>query len=371
MKSYTKYIAAGIILFASFVATPVVAANGLFDINARKIQLAKPAYAAARQACMAVGMKNAEGAAPEPIAGFSSTEAYGSDKRAHPFVWKVMILSGRVMTNDATSATELIALLDTWASARALEKTEVSHDAYYALKRTMLPTIVAYNIVQDKMEVEQKKRVKAWLNRLVRRTDKKFNGVVDRNNHRYLADSVLMVWGNIISDNALYNKGKSRFMTALKDARADGTLPLETRRGARANWYMRHAATSLTVMAEAARMRGDNLYAANVNGNTLDTINAAMMNGINAPASILSYASENYIPGPSDDYIAQDDGILNNRGNGRHYLAYLEAYVKYSRDEFTRARAIALLNRHAANERPLIDEYLGGNGTCFYWEPRS
>lgn len=370
MKHMKNYAIAALLSVTALTASPALAANGLFDVNARKAQLATPAFAAARKACMGVGLKRAEDPAPAVVAGFGSTEGYGSDKSALPFVWKVMILSARAMADDAASTTELVTLLDTWATARALEKTEVSHDAYYALKRTMLPTIVAYNIVENNMTVEQKKRIKPWLNRLVRRVDKKFNGVVDRNNHRYLADSVLMVWGNIISDNALYAKGKERFMIALKDAREDGTLPLETRRGARANWYMRHAATSLTVMAEASRMRGDNFYAANVDGNTLDTISDAMMNGIHAPASIMSYASENYIPGPSDDYINQDDGILNNRGNGRHYLAYLEAYVKYSRDEFTRARATALLNTHAANERPLIDEYLGGNATCFYWEPK-
>ena len=58
----------------------------------------------------------------------------------------------------------------------------------------------------------------------------KFDGDVDHNNHRYLADSVLMAWGAYTGDQKFYDIGEKGFMRALGDARADGSLPLETRR---------------------------------------------------------------------------------------------------------------------------------------------
>ena len=40
----------------------------------------------------------------------------------------------------------------------------------------------------------------------------------------------------------------------------EGALPLETRRGARALWYIRQAITDLSVIAEIYERNGDDLY---------------------------------------------------------------------------------------------------------------
>ena len=83
------------------------------------------------------------------------------------------------------------ALLARFAAAKAFASTEVEHDAYFALKRTLLPTVVTYAILRDGFDAPTRAAVEAWLDPLVRAVDRKFDGDVDVNNHRYLADAVL------------------------------------------------------------------------------------------------------------------------------------------------------------------------------------
>ena len=208
-----------------------------------------------------------------------------------------------------------------------------------------------------------------WLDCLVRRVDRRFDGDVDHNNHRYLADSVLMAWDAAIGDSTLYAKGIARLRTAFEQMRGDGSLPLETRSGARALWYTRQAMASFVVMAEIAALKGDDLYALSVGGRSIDTGLHFFLSAVHSPLLVTPYAVENYIPGPSEDWTRQDLSMLHTRPHGCHYLAWDEAYVARRGTTITGESLAALLDRHGVPaERPLIDEYSGGNGTCF-WMP--
>ena len=79
----------------------------------------------------------------------------------------------------------------------------------------------------------------------VKRPEDSKGPVSQLNNHRYLSDSVDMAWGALRGDDALFRQGIASFLLALAQMRADGSLPLETARGARALWYQRHAIASL------------------------------------------------------------------------------------------------------------------------------
>ncbi len=342
---------------------------GLFDVAARKAFLAQDSAADARQACLAVEADPAWGHL-EVIKGLSSTQGYGTDRSGAAYAWATMVLSGRALAGDRNAEASLKALLLKWADAGAFAQTEQVHDAYYALKRLLLPTVVAFSIIRDDLTADESKRVEAWIDPLVRRIDQTFDGDVDLNNHRYLADSVLMTWGSMIGDEALYRKGMDRFHTILSDARGDGSLPLETRRGSRSLWYMRQSLSSMTVMAEVAAGHGDDLLRETV-GDTGDrrsfaTILSFWINGLTNPIMVNAYAAENYIPGPEEDFMKTDFGFLQNRGNGRHYLAFLEALAVRQPDSYALRRSAALLAREGSDERPLIDEFIGGNATCFW-----
>lgn len=343
--------------------------QGLFDVKARKTFLAKATSSTERDACLAVDA-DPKWANIDVVKGLTTTDGYGTDPSGSQFSWAVMVLSGRALAGDKAAEEMLGKLMLKWADADAFGQTEKVHDAYYALKRVMLPTIVAYSIIRDDLSEAEQKKLVTWIDPLVRKVDQTFDGTVDYNNHRYLADSVLMTWGSLTGDQELYQKGLDRFKVILDDARADGSLPRESKRGARALWYMRQSLTSMTVIAEVAKGGQDDLFTAAVVSDgkkrSLGTVLSYWLNGITNPILVNAYSAENYIPGPEQDFMKPDMGFLENRGNGRHYLAFLEALAVQQPSNFALRRSISLLDREAASERPLIDEFVGGNATCFW-----
>ncbi|MBJ6124665.1 alginate lyase family protein [Microvirga splendida] len=339
--------------------------HGLFDVEFRRAALGQPAFTSARAACLAVP-RDPAWSSLKPVESLKATQGYGTDGAANDYAWAVMVLTGRALAGDAASEAALRDLLLTWAKSKAFANTEVEHDAYYALKRVLLPTVVAYSVLQRGLDEGQKRELFEWIDPLVRKTDRTFDGVVDRNNHRDLADSLLMTWGSVSGDETLYAKGHDRYRSILAEARNDGSLALETRRGARALWYMRQSLSSLTVMAEVAATRGTNLYDLRAKEANFDRILSYLLNGIVEPSVVMAYASENYIPGGETDARRQDLGFMTKRSHGRHYMAWTEPLVARDRTGLATKRLKALFVRNLRSDRPLIDEFVGGNATCFW-----
>jgi poly(beta-D-mannuronate) lyase len=355
---------------AAFSAAPAVAGEwkGLLDVQARAEELKTPRYASIRNACLKIAA-DGKWAKLAPVLGLSTTEGYGSDNRAEDFSWAVMVLSGRTLAGDAAARTSLTDLMLRWADVNAFAQTEQVNDAYYALKRQLLPIAVAYEILVPSLDEGKATRLKNWIDPLVRRIDREFDGDVDRNNHRVLADSVLAVWGALTGDEAMMKKGLSRYDIILSETRPDGTLELEARRGARALWYQRQTLSSMVVLAETAKGAGIDLYGqTSPEGHSLATLIGALMNGLNAPVLVAVYSAENHIPGPEKNYLKPDLGFLETRGHGRHYMAWAEAAV-IAGDSIAYQRLNSLFSRTTAKQRPLIDEFAGGNATCFWGQP--
>lgn len=357
-----------ILILSTLFVGPAIAQsqpNGVFDVEQRRAALAQPALANIRAACLAIP-REASWSALKPIDGLKATEGYGTDGAANDYAWAVMVLTGRALAGDVASEVALRDLFTTWAKANAFARTEVENDAYYALKRVLLPSVIGYSVIQRGLDDEQRRAITGWLDPLVRKVDHMFDGSVDHNNHRYLTDSVLMAWGAVTGDQALYEKGLSRYRTILSEARVDGSLPLETRRGSRALWYMRQSLASMTVMAEIAAGRGTDLYALSEGGASFDRVLSYTLNGITEPRIVLAYASENYIPGDESDFRKPDLGFLAKRAHGRHYMAWTEAVVARDRAGLATRRLKALFVHSLRNDRPLIDEFAGGNATCIW-----
>ncbi len=355
------------------LALPVTAQDrtwpGAFNVAERMKLLETPAYAPLRDACLKIATDK-KWKRLKPIAGLQATEGYGSDNQAEDFSWAVMVLSGRAVGGDRTARSALSDLMLRWAEANAFSQTEEVNDAYYALKRQLLPLTIAYSIVQPSLSPADSDKLRNWIDPLVRRIDKIFDGDVDHNNHRVLADSVLAVWGSVIADDALLQKGLSRYDTVLSETRPDGTLALEARRGARALWYQRQTLSSLTILAETARGAGIDLYGrTSSEGRSLATLIGALMNGLTAPAVVFVYSSENHIPGPEKNFLNPDLGFLTTRGHGRHYMAWTEAVVANGGKGLAYQRLAGLFRRDIVEQRPLIDEFAGGNATCFWGQP--
>jgi poly(beta-D-mannuronate) lyase len=360
-----KHVLVVLLLNLIAIGPSYAQAKGLFDVEARRATLAQPALTNVRAACLAIA-RDPAWSGLKPIEGLKTTEGYGTDGAGNDYAWAVMVLTGRSLAGDTSSEASLRDLLLNWARSKAFEKTEVESDAYYALKRVLLPTVVAYSVVQRSLDEGQRQLVAGWIDPLVCKVDRLFEGVVDHNNHRHLADSVLMAWGATIGDDALYAKGHDSYRRVLASARPDGSLALETRRGARALWYMRQSLASLTVMAEIAATRGTDLYSLRDGEATFDRVLSYLLNGITEPAVVMAYASENYIPGGEADFRRQDMGFMTKRSHGRHYMAWAEPVLARERAGLASRRLKAVFMRSLRSDRPLIDEYVGGNATCFW-----
>lgn len=353
-----------VIALALATTQSVMAKNIIFDINKRKALLSQQAYQAIRSDCLAQNVEW-DDKAPSPIKGLKSTEGYGSDNRPEELTWYVMVNGGRALAGDTKAAKDLHQTLLKWAKAGAFLDSDAEHDTYYALKRYMIPLVINYAIIAESLPAQDKQLIDQWMDKVIRPLDKKFDGDVDHNNHRYLADSTLMAWGAYRGDEKLIEIGRNGFLKALKAAKPNGALPLETRRGKRAVWYMRHALSSLVTIAEIDRQLGGSLYQTSVEGKTLATIVNYFVSAHRSPITILPDAAQNYIPGHKFDYLQQDTDYMRRRGHDRHYMAFAEAYINQPTLAAQRLRLL-MQQEQAFAQRPMIDEFVGGNGSCFY-----
>ena len=304
-----------------------------------------------------------------------SRNVYNGQQPGETFAWTMMTGAAAAFAlDDAAARRAVIGNLTRWAKGHALGqfKKVPAASMYYNLDRTLFPTIVAFSLVRDHPDFGAADRglVAAWLDRLVERRGpgrpKDPALMSSQNNHGYLGDSVTMAWGIVGGEDALFRTGVARFVGALDQMRADGSLPLETARGARALYYQRHAISSLVAIAEMAATQGYDLYRLESEDQgslrrAIDFLAAA----IDDPALVLPYAQENWNPGPLNDYLVQDLGFMAQRGHGRHYMAWTEPYAARFPDSATSRRLGDLLAEFGA-ERPLIDEFSGGNMSCFF-----
>lgn len=323
----------------------------------------------------------------EPVLSLKGKESQGSDKASQPFALQMMADSAAAFGTDNPDAVRTaLDNLRRWAQADALQdivnvgENSTNTNSVYSLKRTLVPTLVAWSLLRERPELSHKDSqvIEAWLGRLVTRADVDTGGIESRgddssisnqNNHRYLRDSVNMLWGALSGDQARYRRGVERYYIALGQMRDDGSLPLEVRRGAHALWYQRHALASLVLMAELAAVQGQDLYGVSVQGHTIHQAIKFLLDAIDNDRLVRGYAAENFHPGTDMAPDHQDLGFLKRRGE-RHYMAWVEPYIRRFPDSENAKRIIALRGGHMFDERPLIDDYSGGNLTCLFAQPQ-
>lgn len=297
---------------------------------------------------------------------------------AAPFTLTVMQQAARVLgAGDAIARRGLVELLDRWAKGRGLSKLDPSSTGeVYSLNRALLPLIASYAIVREAPEMDRarRQRIEAWLGGLVHSRPPPGGGDPDRvtsaNNHLYLHASVEMAWGALRGDDTLFRRGIAAYRRALADMRDDGSLPLETMRGARALWYQRHALASLVTIAEIAAQQGYDLYALEIDGASIHRGIGFLLEAIAEPAKVWPYAQTDFNPGTTASWREQDLTFVQRRGANRHYMAWAEAYLARFPERAESRRLLLLLRASGGDRfRPLLDDYSGGNTSCFYADP--
>jgi poly(beta-D-mannuronate) lyase len=340
--------------------------HALFDPQARREALARGEFVQAQAACLTVPRDVRWARMPLPQ-GLKGTDDPASETSSTALTWALMILAGRSLAGDAASEADLVELLRRSAIENAFSVAEPSEDSELQLKRSLVAIIVSYGVVRDRIDQPTRELVNRWLDPLVRDPDRRFAGVGSEDQQGYLSDVVSMLWGNLAGDRALYETGLQRYRAALAKARADGSLPLQARRGARAAWHHQSALASLTLLAEAAAANGDDLYGLEIDGRSLDLVVGHLVNVITAPAIGRAYAAANQDSGTAADPGVMDLSFLDRRFAGRHLMAFSEALMaRNSQKRIGQRRLEALLLSRSAAARPLIDEFSGGNATCFW-----
>lgn len=299
---------------------------------------------------------------------------------AAPFTLTVMQQAARVLgADDPVARRELVGLLDRWAKGGGLSKLDPSSTGeVYSLNRALLPLITSFAIVREAPEMDRmrRERIEAWLGGLVQSRPPPGGGDPDRvtsaNNHRYLHASVEMAWGTLRGDDTMFRRGIEAYRRALGDMRDDGSLPLETMRGARALWYQRHALASLVTIAEIAAQQGYDLYGLEIDGKSIHRGIGFLLDAIDEPAKVWPYAQTDFNPGTNKPWREQDLTFLQRRGANRHYMAWAEPYLARFPERAESSRLIRLLrDREGDRFRPLLDDYSGGNTSCFYADPKT
>lgn len=313
----------------------------------------------------------------EPITRVISPEEYGIDTRAEPFAHTVMRAAAAAFgTDDAKARHALIRLLRRWAKGRALTVFDRAQESnFYTVERTLLPVIVAWSLVRDHPDVpaEDGGLISTWIDRLIveriRPNQKPLADPLAVNNHTYLSASVDMAWGALRGDPSAFRRGIELYRLAIAQMRDDGSLPRETERGARALWYQRHAIASLVAIAEMAAVQGLDLYGYQFEGRDLHRAVAFLLAAVEDQTIVWPYAQADVNPGPSTNWMAQDLGFMRRRGHGRHYMGWAEAYMRRFPHRPEALELARLLLKWDPTPRPMVDDYSGGDTTCFYALP--
>lgn len=315
-----------------------------------------------------------------------------NDRMLTPFDWSVALYGAEAFGAVSPRAHEnFMTLVTTWARADAL--TEIADDlvgsntaVLFDLKRTLATLIPNWAIVRADPHTsdDDRKLVDKWIGRLVTLADAntgttqpRATRVVDCpgnertsncNNHRYLRDEVNIMWAALTGDDARFRKGVERVKVALRQMRPDGSLPLETERGARAVWYQNYAVAMLVTIAEVAAQQGYDLYGMETGGRSIHKAVTFLLDAIVRPPTVLEYARTNRQPGPGGADWREQDLRFTELRERWHHMAWIEAYVRRFPDHPNSIR----LHRDMPGlflDRPLISRIAGGMTSCLYATP--
>jgi poly(beta-D-mannuronate) lyase len=282
------------------------------------------------------------------------------------FSWAVMVLSSRVVGGDLDAAADLRTMLVRWANANAFSEVQISSDAYFALERTLLPVIIAFELIEDDLEKAEHEQVKTWIASRVAIVHPPSGGETP-GDHRLLTASVTAAWGAVSGDSQMLEESLAVLTKVVGTQRADGSIPYEAARGARAALYTRQTLANMFMIAEAAIRGANDVYADD------SEIADGLRRGIAYLADIVieprlasAYAAENRSPGATFDFTQADLAFLEVGRTQRDALSFLDIVSVRMTDSFGYQRLV--LADPKRDDRPLahFDEFVGGNAGCFW-----
>jgi poly(beta-D-mannuronate) lyase len=249
-----------------------------------------------------------------------------------------------------------------------------------------MTTMLAVAQVVAPMESDDRATVDAWLRGMLgrfshgMRQDGYYKGGSDgttarraAHNHATQSSIAAMSYGAWAGDDTYFRTGLEQWSITLNSMRDDGSLPIETRRGARALFYHGRTISALIQIAERARVQGIDLYGRTpANAGSIHHAVNFFLDAVLDPSIVLPYARSNKAPGPSKDYTRQD---LGGGGTLGWIAPYMTRFPNHPNTH--RLRAISgketYLTPHLASVVQNYggsNEWIGVDTRCFYAKPQ-
>ncbi|HEL4246416.1 polysaccharide lyase [Stenotrophomonas maltophilia] len=189
-------------------------------------------------------------------------------------------------TGDPAAAQCTLSWLGAWADDGAMlgQMIRVNNDQSFYMRQWMLDAVaMAYLKVHDQANPQQRAHIDPWLQKLARANLAYWdNPKRRRNNHYYWGALGVLATGLATDDEALWEAGHAAFQKGIDDIQYDGSLPLEMARGQRALHYHDYALAPLVMMAELARLHGQDGYASG--DHAIDRLARRVIEGSKDPA---------------------------------------------------------------------------------------
>lgn len=183
-----------------------------------------------------------------------------------------------------------------WAAAGALLGRMETAQAEYQRKWDLTGAALAYLKLRAHATPEQRAAIEPWLQKLADAARAFFDDPArKRNNHWYWLGLGLGAVGLATASDRHWEMARGIAADAARDITAEGTLPLEMERQARALHYHDFALEPLVLLAELARARGEDFWA--LGNGALHRLARATIDGFADPATFARLAGAPQEPG--------------------------------------------------------------------------
>ena len=362
------------------VSTPLVIKPGVVavDIRARQKTLSSDKV---KQMCIL---------SEKPIPLLNSLEApygYGLDNRYNQVSAALRSTGTACFAGNTTACRSIQTSARNWAQSFSVthpDKSNIFNDTLTINMRLLLPLLSALGIAEavSPMSTVDRKLVDPWLQNMVRNFEHGMrsegyykpasHGISSRkaaHNHAMMSSLAAMSYGAWVGDDKAFRAGLTQWDITLKSMRSDGSLPIETRRGARALFYQGRAIAALIQIAERAHVQNIDLYSrAPADEKTLHQTISFFINAVLNPERVLRYAKVNKAPGPSKNYKKQDFG-------GTSTLSWIAPYMARFPDHKNTRRLREITGKEsylaprvlaAVKTNGVSAEWIGIDARCFY-----
>lgn len=329
------------------------------------------------------------------LEGVDAPEGYGLDDRYNSISNQFKQLSEFCLAGSVISCNSIQTSALKWAKESKLNKPRSTdggkwNDTLTINMRLLSPMLSALGVAEEFTPLSKSDReiLIPWLVRIAdnfehgMRADGSYKGGSDgttarkaAHNHAVQSSNAQMSLGSYLGDSRRFNIGIEQWFITLKSMRGDGSLPIETRRGARALFYQGRTITGLASLAEKAKAQGVDLW--NVAPNQTQTIHMAvkfLIDAVENPDFVIKYAATNKAPGPSKNYKIQDVGSGSTFGWIAPYLARFPNHPNSERllkriqtpNEAIKNYLTDSLDRQIKSNGTDSGDWNFVNGKCFY-----